>query len=523
MISIGIQNLTANTIYIKELQVKILGDRTRFLDPYDFITLADSRSLIDEITAGNVVLVRDNIQLSQADSLSYLADPSESSVLRYRTINFVQDATLTTILFKDHTSGDILSTEPINAIQAVAYGTNIRIQRTGGEQILIDGLDMASTYINGVLVTAVLVTAVLELNTLFANAGGLVGNLPVITSSNTILLTAGSNINYTVTGTNLVSVDFDLSTTGTVPVGAITQTNFERRKIIGGSTLAAGSYTIVVTAYNYFGQVSLTVTLTVSSAFTNTYSLYSNTLNLTSRLIANFDNSPTYRLNDATTTPWTVICWFKNIYTWATADICRHNYNFYGGALYIGSTSTTITMTYGDATDYLSASANSGGVADLDWHMVAVTYDGTTTDAGASSYGAFKFYFDSVLIAAPTWTAGGTGWSGAISGAVNYKGFQIATVKYGYRDEFATYPKEMNQADITSIYNAGTPIDLNTFVPTTSGATTPSNYYRFGDGNSGATTDITGYPTMYNMGSLGSGADMTNGGGTVADIVSSVP
>ena len=81
----------------------------------------------------------------------------------------------------------------------------------------------------------------------------------------------------------------------------------------------------------------------------------------------------------------------------------------------------------------------------------------------------------------------------------------------------------MNQADITSIYNAGTPIDLNTFVPTTAGATTPSNYYRFGDGTSGALTDITAYPTMFNMGSLGATANMTNGGGTVVDIVSDTP
>ena len=112
---------------------------------------------------------------------------------------------------------------------------------------------------------------------------------------------------------------------------------------------------------------------------------------------------------------------------------------------------------------------------------------------------------------------------GAISGAVNYKGFQIATVKYGNRDELATYPKALNQTDITSIYNSGTPIDLNTFSPTTLGANLPENYYRFGDGERGALTDRTSYPTMYNMGSLGATADMTNGGGTIADIVSDTP
>ena len=148
--------------------------------------------------------VRDNIQLSQADSLSYLFDPNESSVLRYRVMNFVQDATATTILFKDYTSGNVLSSQPINSMEAVANGTTIRIQRSGGEEILIDGLDLTTTYINGVAVTAVLATALAEFYALFAHAGS-IGNAPTLTSPSVINLTFSFTLNYVLTGTDTVS------------------------------------------------------------------------------------------------------------------------------------------------------------------------------------------------------------------------------------------------------------------------------------------------------------------------------
>ena len=61
-------------------------------------------------------------------------------------MNFVQDATLTTILFKGVIGGDILRTEAINSIEAVANGVDIRIQRTGGVEILIDTLDISKTF-----------------------------------------------------------------------------------------------------------------------------------------------------------------------------------------------------------------------------------------------------------------------------------------------------------------------------------------------------------------------------------------
>jgi hypothetical protein len=75
MIPIGIKNLTANTLYIKELQIEVEGNKTVYLGTYDFFTLAKAESLKGYINAGSAVIIRDNVQLSQADSLAYVTSP----------------------------------------------------------------------------------------------------------------------------------------------------------------------------------------------------------------------------------------------------------------------------------------------------------------------------------------------------------------------------------------------------------------------------------------------------------------
>tara|TARA_Y100001973_G_C4909584_1_gene191198 strand:- start:115 stop:336 length:222 start_codon:yes stop_codon:yes gene_type:complete len=72
MIPIGIKNLTGNTLYIKELQTIVGGNRTVFLGEYDFFSLIKAWSLKNAIVAGSAVIVRDNVELSQTDSLIYL-------------------------------------------------------------------------------------------------------------------------------------------------------------------------------------------------------------------------------------------------------------------------------------------------------------------------------------------------------------------------------------------------------------------------------------------------------------------
>ena len=178
-------------------------------------------------------------------------------------MNFKQDSLGINILFNDVTSGNILRVEPINTLQAT--GTSyIKIQRTGAEEVIVEGLELATTQINGAAAGGSVAAAISALNTLFTNAGSTIGQSPTITSAATINISVGVTINHAIAWTKLVSITWDISTTGTVPAGKVTTPEGDHRRIIDGTTLAAGTYTIYVTATNYYGSVTQTITINVT-------------------------------------------------------------------------------------------------------------------------------------------------------------------------------------------------------------------------------------------------------------------
>ena len=110
------------------------------------------------------------------------------------------------------------------------------------------------------------------LNTLFSASGTAGTELPSITSSLAISLVQGETLNYELTADYGVGYEWDLSN-----VSGITTVEGNNRKIIGGSSLTAGSYNIPVKAINYNGEDSETVVLTVSTPpFANTKSVQFN-------------------------------------------------------------------------------------------------------------------------------------------------------------------------------------------------------------------------------------------------------
>jgi len=455
-----------------------------------------------------------------------IIDPGLPSVLRYTAMNFVQDATVTTILFKDVTTGNILRAEPINSIQAVANGVDIRIQRTGGEEIFIDALDITTTYIDGVLVSAVLATALAELNALFANVGG-VGNPPTITggASRTINLTYSFTLNLAITGTDIVALTLDLSTTGTVPVGHLAIPVGNNTLLIGGSLLPVGSYTFYITAINYYGAFTQAVTLVVAvPPFSNTMSFYHTapTAYFRDDVVGQENNNPFYRASGPTGNPWSVFGWAKTTQTagW-TANNCRPLLNFggdgtTGGRLKIlykrqNSYNHDFYIWYGDGTDYVRGWKRWGNSTGT-WFSWAVVWDGTDS----TNISAFKLYINGVQTGAFTLT--GLGWSGSIEYASgnNDTKLMIGKVFHSYANGNMAYIDDVafwnsdESANISAFHNSGTPIDLNFLY-------SPFSYYRFGD----VPTDITGYPTLTNEGSTGN--DLTAYNGTVADYVTDTP
>ncbi len=438
-------------------------------------------------------------------------------------MNFVQDATLTTILFKGVIGGDILRTEAINSIEAVANGVDIRIQRTGGVEILIDTLDISKTYIDGSLVTQVLVTAIVELNTLFANAGGGTGVAPTITSPSVVNMLEGSSLNYLITSVGGVAYSFLNLPTGL----EVVQGN--PRQIIGGKGLTTGNYSFTVRVTNYYSEVTQLVTLNVNPVFTNTKSVDGTS---TVHFIDNTNSNsiPLYRPSNGTgaSDAWSVVCWIKTVN--------QSGYNDLEGIFSFGN---LLNFTIGTGGGYgnniyfqiymgvwgnqLTISTNTGTAWNTGWHMVAVTYDGGTTGSVGADinlyYSRFKIYFDGVL-QANTNSNQGNGFTGAIDSSVNP--FKIgawkdvfAAIRYmpNYRiDEFSLYDTELSSNTISSIFDGGNPVDLTTLTPLF------TNHYRFGD----APLDISAFPILHDINTT-TGLNLNMVNGTIASYVNDVP
>ena len=108
-----------------------------------------------------------------------------------------------------------------------------------------------------------------SLNAIFSSSGTPTNSLPVITSGLQPQLTQGATLNYELTADFGVGYEWDLSN-----VPGITTVEGNNRKLIGGSALAVGSYSIPVKAINYNGEDSKTITLTVDQPpFSDTKSI----------------------------------------------------------------------------------------------------------------------------------------------------------------------------------------------------------------------------------------------------------
>ena len=123
--------------------------------------------------------------------------------------------------------------------------------------------------INGASLGSDEATVCNALNAIFQHTGGPSGNVPVITSSLNVNVNDIDQLNYTLTADYAVEYEWDAST---LPAG-ITVSGSNRRKLIGEFTDGAGTYNVDVTAINYFGSDSETITFTVTAVFGNTRSI----------------------------------------------------------------------------------------------------------------------------------------------------------------------------------------------------------------------------------------------------------
>ncbi len=347
------------------------------------------------------------------------------------------------------------------------------------------------------------------LNAIFQTSGSSQGLAPTITSSLAISLTEGDSLNYELTADYGVGYEWDLSS-----VSGVTTVEGNTRKLVGGSSLAAGTYNIPVKAVNYNGEDSETLVLTVSTPpFANTKSVQFNTQDYLGANAALLDPTLGRTANGSgASDAWSISFWIKPTHTQSGRVLFYYGSNdtTNGGIIEIRMTSSNkLRLQYGSANNcirLMSPNALTNNV----WQHITYTYDGGTTGASSGSinnyYSRFNLFIDGVSQSTSNSNIN-FGWSGALSGQNLRVGKLVSgnTLAGEKVDELAIWGSDQS-ANISDIYNSGTPFDLSTL------GTGPDHWWRMGDGDTYPTIQDnvgTAHFTMYNM--------------TVADIVTDVP
>ena len=355
------------------------------------------------------------------------------------------------------------------------------------------------------------------LNSVFSSSGTPTAELPNITSSLAVNLTEGETLNYELTADYGVAYEWDLSN-----VPGVTTVEGSLRKLIGGSSLAAGTYNIPVKAINYNGEDSETIVLTVSTPpFSNTKSVQFNNQDWLGANASLLDADLGRAGNGSgSSDAWTIAFWFKggtSTNNGQTIFYFGDNDTTNAGHLYIRyqGGNNRLRFRYGSTNNALNFQSADNSIPANTWTHVVITYDGGTTGAASGDinnyYGRFTVYINGVdVISAGTWTHTNYGYTGGID-PDNLRIGRYASGNYMQNsckvDEFAVWDSDQS-ANVSAIYNSGTPFDLSTLT------TGPRHWWRMGDGDT--------YPNLQDSGSEGNCVfvmyNMTS-----ADIVSDVP
>ncbi len=353
------------------------------------------------------------------------------------------------------------------------------------------------------------------LNAEFSASGGSTGVPPEITSSTTINMTEGDTLNYELVATKGVGYEWSNLPSGVVNVEG------NMRKLVGGSTLSAGTYNITAKAINYFGEDSETITLNVATPpYSNTKSVRFDNLDY---LSADSDDvQGVFKRTgngSGASDAWSVAFWIKpsshtnnqqTVFYYGGNDLNNEGYIW---ARYLGSSSfRSLELTYGTNNNRLRFLTPQNTFSVNQWHHVLITYDGGTTGSASGSmssyYSRFKIFVDGVQQ-----TTGNNHNNFGFSGNINSELFNVAKKgpTTGYMrggtklDELALWPSDQS-GNISDIYNSGSTHDLSLL------ASPPDHWWRMGD------DDV--YPSIQdNVGS----ADFVMYNMTAADIVTDAP
>ncbi len=344
------------------------------------------------------------------------------------------------------------------------------------------------------------------LNALFS-ATGLAA--PTITSSSTINTGTNVPINYELTGTGIVGVEWSGLPAGLAP-------SLANRRILTGAIGSPGTTVATVTVTNSIGSTQQSITFTATSSFANSKSVRLNSNDYVQ--FGSFTALNRAGNGSGSGDAWSISCWLKP----SNNSNANQTVWFFGSTplsstpymhlIYSGNSSRRLTFRYGSNNNRIQLQTNSTSVTALQWCHVLVTYDGGTTGSASGSvnsyYSRFHIYIDGALQAV-TNSNNNFGWNGAVSAFIN----RIGRTSTGSNsrgclvDELAIWDSDQS-GNASSIYNGGSPGDLQSFTEA------PSHWWRLGDGPSDA------FPNLFDVigGVAGQMFNMT-----ASDIVSDVP
>jgi hypothetical protein len=352
-----------------------------------------------------------------------------------------------------------------------------------------------------------------ELNAIFTGSGS-TGQTPNITSSATASIVEGESLNYELTADYGVGYEWT-----NLPAG-VTTADGNLRRLIGGSSLSAGTYVITAKAINYFGEDTLAITLTVSDPpFSNTKSVEFQNNDYCGANAALLDSVLGRSGNGSGSgDAWTIAHFFKpgsannasqTIFYFGAQDVANNGQLQikYNGSL------KRVELRYGSNNNRLNLVTANDSLTVGQWSHIMVTYDGGTTGAASGSindyYGRFSIYIDGVL-QSTTNSNSNYGFTGSISG----QNLRIGRWNSGQNlrnsckvDEVAVWDSDQS-ANIADIYNSGTPHDLADLT------TPPDHWWRMGDGDT--------FPYLLDSGDTG-GCIFVMLNMSASSIVSDVP
>jgi len=328
-------------------------------------------------------------------------------------------------------------------------------------------------------------TVINYLNAQFVE-GGNGGVKPTLTSQFNIDAIVGEHFSYNITADDDPTW-FDISTTGLYTV------NQSNGQVQGEVTL--GAQTIEITAGNAYGADSNTLTVTgiAAGGWTNTYSIMFRRMR---QQAIEFGSGSA--LNFASTDPFSLSVWTDE----NRGGIVRRIADDGSGYELEQDSGRDIFFRLRSDNPANFIEVEASNIPNNQWTYLTVTYDGSETAAGV------KIYFDGV---SQSLTTHQNNFSGSVTATAKFQAGYTDDVGFSNAnlDELAVYDKELSGAEITTIYNSGTPDDLNSIGPTGNLV----GYWRMGDGDS--------YPT------IGDNSVNTNNGTmvnmTISNIENNVP